>query len=106
MTRVHSLDGSAIGSIKVPHVEPEYTLERIGHHAVATRDNMHDINSGLRNLLSHLRGEALAGEGAATALTPLGKLAEISIVQQDACEAQDETFRLITELRTLLNANA
>ena len=87
-------------------VKPDYNLERIERHAINLRDNAWDINSGLRGVLIHLRGEVPVGEGVEGKTLPDGKLVEISLAQQAARSAQDETFRLIAELQGLLNVNA
>jgi protein-tyrosine-phosphatase len=92
---------------KLAEVQPEYTLDSIERHAVNIRDNAWDINSGLRSVLAHLRGEELTGKGVAEdCLAPSGKLVEVSLVQQGTRRAQDETFQLVAELKGLLNANA
>lgn len=91
---------------KLAEVQPEYTLDSIERHAVNIRDNAWDINSGLRGVLIHLRGEVPVGEGVEGKTLSAGKLVEISLAQQAARSAQDETFRLIAELQGLLNANA
>jgi hypothetical protein len=49
-----------------------------------------------------LTGKGLAEDGPA----PSGKLVEVSLVQQGTRRAQDETFQLVAELKSLLNANA
>ncbi len=97
----------SVGSVATGQVQPEYSLDRIERHAVNIRENMWDLNSGLRKLLTHLRGENLAaGESGEKAPVITGKLVEISVVQQETRCAQDETFRLVSELQSLLNVNA
>lgn len=88
-------------------VAPTYTLESIENHALNIRDNVWDINSSLRSVLIHLRGEELSGEGSTSdKKIQSGKLSAISDAQQGTRSAQEETFRLIVELRDLLNVNA
>lgn len=104
-----SHDDRTVGTakVKVAEVQPEYTLDRIERHAVNIRDNAWDINSGLRSVLAHLRGKELSGEGVeGETPVPAGKLVEVSRVQQGTRCAQDETFRLVAELQSLLNVNA
>ncbi|EBX1873599.1 hypothetical protein DRD23_08865 [Salmonella enterica subsp. enterica serovar Enteritidis] len=100
-------DDRIVGSAKLAEVKPEYTLDSLERHAVNIRDNAWDINSGLRSVLVHLRGEGLTGKGVAEDCpAPSGKLVEVSLVQQGTRRAQDETFQLVAELKSLLNANA
>lgn len=107
MAQFHSFDDRTVGAATPANVQPEYTLDRIERHAVNIRDNAWDINSGLRGLLAHLRGEELAGKGVAGETpVPSGKLVEVSLLQQGTRCAQDETFRLVAELQSLLNVNA
>lgn len=87
-------------------VKPMYTLQGIDAHAANIRDNAWDINAGLRGILSHLRGEELSGCLSEVSPMPSGKLVEISLTQQGTRGAQDETFQLIAELKSLLNASA
>lgn len=87
-------------------VQPTYTLDHIERHADNIRNNAWDINSGLRGLLTHLRGEGLTCGGVSECSVVTGKLVEISTSQQHTRDAQEETFRLITELQSLLNVNA
>lgn len=102
-----SHDDRTIGPAKVAEVQPEYTLDHIERHAVNIRDNAWDINSGLRRVLAHLRGEDIVGEGLeGKSPVPTGKLVEVSLVQQTTRGAQDETFQLVAELKSLLNVNA
>lgn len=97
----------SIGSAVNAQVQPEYSLDRIERHAMSIRENTWDLNSGLRKLLTHLRGENLtAGESGEKEPVITGKLVEISVVQQETRCAQDETFRLVSELQSLLNVNA
>ena len=86
--------------------EVKYSLENIEQHAANIRDNVFDINSGLHSVLAHLRGEALSGASDSKSPDITGKLAEISTLQQWSRGGQDETFRLIAELKSLLNVSA
>ncbi len=85
---------------------PTYTLDSLENHAVNVRTNTLDINASLSKILVLLRGEALTGQGLGETSPACGKLAEISIVLQGARSNQDETFRLIAELQSLLNVDA
>lgn len=96
----------AVGSAATGQVQPEYDLDRVGRHAVNIRENMWDVNGMLRSVLNHLRGETLGVESGEKTPVRSGKLAEISVVQQETRSAQDETFRLVSELQSLLNVNA
>ena len=102
-----SHDDRIVGSAKLTEVKPEYNLDVIERHAINIRDNAWDINAGLRSVLIHLRGEEPTGKGVAgDGPAPSGKLVEVSLVQQGTRYAQDETFQLVAELKSLLNANA
>lgn len=86
---------------------PVHTLQGIATHAERIRDNVYDINSTLRGVLIHLRGEELTGDGIeGKQVSIVGKLTEISVAQQWTRSGQDETFRLLAELQSLLNVNA
>lgn len=85
---------------------PAYTLESLENHATHVRTNTLDINAGLRKVLTLLRGEELCGQGLGESTPVCGKLAEISVILQGTRSNQDETFRLVAELQSLLNVDA
>ena len=102
-----SIDRSDVGVAKATEVQPVHTLQGIATHAEKIRDNVYDINSTLRGVLIHLRGEELTGDGIeGKQASIVGKLTEISVAQQWTRSGQDETFRLLAELQSLLNVNA
>lgn len=85
---------------------PTYTLESLENHAVNVRTNSLDINAGLRKALVTLRGEDLVGGEVGKEPLLFGKLAEISRILTDTRSNQDDTFRLVSELLSLLDVDA